>query len=227
MGDLFGNKVDEETLLSWVSSHCTEDEMREVFLNMDIALKYIHEHGYCVDNFYPTCIHVLDNKPDHIQFDNLLELSDDPNERKQMIRQDIFNSSFIQIGLYTNTLKNLRPDFLKENFDAIAKFVPEGDVPYYRGVVQRGATVYFSEYAVERMNKDLDQLKKELNEVSSDSTDEEYVPNSLSNDEINNKIYKNISGMREAAFINVLIIPGIALISMIILGIISWIILLK
>ena len=39
-------EIDKVNLLEWVKFHYSEESMREVFLNMDIALKYIHDHGY-------------------------------------------------------------------------------------------------------------------------------------------------------------------------------------
>ena len=155
---------DKVTLFDWVKEHYSDEEKREVFLNMDIALKYIHDHGYCIEQFYPSKIEILNNQPDHVQFDNIIELSNNISEKSEMIKEDIFNSSLIQIGIYTNTLKHLTPNFLRENFDEIARFLPEGDVPYYRGVVQRGASVYFSEFALEKMNRDLVQLEQQISE---------------------------------------------------------------
>ena len=118
-------EIDKVNLLEWVKFHYSEESMREVFLNMDIALKYIHDHGYCIEIFYPTKIEVLNDRPDYIQFDNLMELPKDPITRKNMIKEDLFNSSLIQIGLYTKTLKYLTPEFLKSNFDDLSRFIPE------------------------------------------------------------------------------------------------------
>ena len=61
-------------------------------------------------------------------------------------------------------MKYLNPDFVKENFDEFAQFIPSGDVPYYRGVIQRGASVYFCEFALEKRNRDLADLEKQLGE---------------------------------------------------------------
>lgn len=218
--------VEKSSILEWVKNHRSEEDMRELFLNMDIALKYIHDHGYCIEVFFPTHIEVLDNKPDHIQFDNLIELSNDPIERKQMIKEDIFNSSLIQIGLYTNTMRSLTPDFLRSNFDDLARFVPEGDIPYYRGVVQRGASVYFCEYAVERMNRDLENLEKQINELdggpSLQKNNGHYENSTLSNNQINDSIYKQINGLKDVAFISYLLIPTVVLVSLFIIAFISW-----
>lgn len=215
------------SLLDWVKNHRSEDEMRDVFLNMDIALKYIHDHGYCIEVFYPNHISILDEKPDHIQFDNLVELSMDPVERKRMIKEDIFHSSLIQIGLYTNTIKSLTPDFLRSNFDEIARFLPEGDVPYYRGVVQRGASVYFNEYAIEKMNRDLEQLNQELQETEGGNSLQKkpthYESGPINNDKINDSIYKQINGLRDVAFISYLLIPTLAFVSLFIIAFISWV----
>jgi len=217
-------EVDKCSLFEWVQLHHSEQDLREVFLNMDIALKYIHDHGYCIELFYPTKIEVLNNNPEYIQFDNLMELSSDPVTRKTMIKDDIFRSSLIQIALYTNTIRSLTPSFLKENFDDVARFLPEGDVPYYRGVVQRGASVYFSEYALEKMNRDLEQLERELQENGGDKTPHrtgEVEP--LSNDSINDRIYRQINGMKDSAFISYLLVPTAIIFSLMLMAIVGWI----
>lgn len=225
-----GNKSDNNivNLFDWLSEHYTDEEKREVFLNMDIALKYIHNHGYCIEIFHPSRIKILNNNPNYVKFENLVELSSDPSERSEMIKTDIFNSSLIQIGIYTNTLKSLTPSFLKENFDEIARFLPEGDVPYYRGVVQRGAAVYFSEFALEKMNRDLKQLEQQINESEggkphTNYNEENKTFDNLSNDKINDSIYKMINGAREAAFINNLLIPTVIILSIIFICLIAFI----
>lgn len=225
-----GNKSDNNNvnLFDWLSEHYTDEEKREVFLNMDIALKYIHNHGYCIEIFHPSRIKILNNNPNYVKFENLVELSSDSSERSEMIRTDIFNSSLIQIGIYTNTLKSLTPSFLKENFDEIARFLPEGDVPYYRGVVQRGAAVYFSEFALEKMNRDLNQLEQQINENEGGKPHTNYNEDNktfdnLSNDKINDSIYKMINGTREAAFINNLLIPTVIILSIIFICLIAFI----
>lgn len=233
MGDLISfnkKKYESITLADWVSSHPSEEDLRTVFLNMDRALKYIHEHGYCIEVFYPTEIEILENEKDHIQFKRLLELSKDSELRRNMIKEDIFNSSLIQIGIYSNSLKYLNPDFVKENFDEFAQFIPGGDVPYYRGVVQRGASVYFCEFALEKRNRDLEALEKELGEGEGKGRQlmKENGHNagvgSITNDKVNDEIYSQINGLRDAAFINYLVLPTIILITLVMLGAVSWLI---
>ena len=155
----------------WIMNHPKEEDIRTVFINMDIALKYIHEHGYCIEVFYPSEIEILNNELDHIQFKKLIELSRDPAIKQQMIKEDLFNSALMQIGLYfysdglglsINTiLYNLKPEILKENFDAYSQVIPEGDTPYYRGIILRGATVYLCEFVQEKNNRELQELEKQ------------------------------------------------------------------
>lgn len=209
-------------LKEYIQDHHSQDEMRDVFLNMDIALKYIHEHNYCIEVFHPSKIDILDDKPDHVQFERLMELPKDPSLRKQMIKEDIFNSSLIQISLYTNIGDYLKPDFLKENFENMLLFIPEGDVPYYRGVVQRGANVYFSEYALEKRNRDIQQLDDELGD-GVDIDPKEYMDDQFDNDRINDKIYKQINGLKEKAFVNLLLLPFIGIVGFILFMLFSYI----
>lgn len=230
MNNLFKNKNYESiSLAEWLSNHPSEEEIRTVFLNMDRALKYIHDHGYCIEVFYPTEIQILGNEIDHIQFKKLLELSKDIDRRRQMIKEDIFNSSLVQIGIYSNSLKYLKPEFVKENFDSFQQFIPSGDVPYYRGVIQRGAAVYFCEFAIEKSNRDLQDLERQLGEGGGDgkalikSSGKNIGIEAITNDKINDSIYSQINGLKDSAFINILILPTLVLLGLLVLSIVVWV----
>ena len=214
------------TLDEWISFHPSDEDMRSVFLNMDRALKYIHEHDYCIEVFHPSYIEVLNNSDNYIQFKRLIELSQDSTVRKKMIQEDIYHSSLIQIAFYLKMydLNQLNTDFLRENFDEISQFLPNGDVPYYRGVIQRGASVYFCEYALEKRNRDLDELEKQLGEDNSNSKIYLKENVSITNDPVNDIIYKQINGLKDRAFIHTLLIPAIVLFMLLLFGVISWVI---
>ena len=207
------DSIESVTLLEWVNKHHSDEEMRSVFLNMDRALKYIHDHGYCIDVFYPTEINVLNDDDKYIQFKKLVELSKDYEIAKEMKKEDIYRSSIIQIGLYTNSLHHLNPEVLKEQFDSFAQFVPNDDVPYYRGVIQRGASVYLCEYALEKSKRDLEDLKGQLGEEGAKITPiNEPNDAEITNKKVNDLIYRQINGIRDAAFLNIAIIPIIVLV---------------
>ena len=212
------------SLKSWIDSFRDEEEMKEIFLNMDRALKYIHDHGYCIQTFDPNCIEILNDSLNQIRFSELMKMPDDSMQQKKIIKEDIYNSSFIQIGLYTNCLSYLKKDFLKSNFDGFATFLPEKDVPYYRGVIERGASVYLCEYVAERTKRDLASLEKELagDDVKPISTTAQYSPTGV-NDEINDAIYRHINTKRsDAAFVTTLIFPTLVLSLAMILALIIW-----
>ncbi len=218
--------IESISLLDWSHTHPDMEELRDVFLNMDRALRYIHEHKYCIQDFRPDKIEILNNEVDHIQFKKIMELSSDPITARQMIQEDIFLSALVQIALYLHIddLDHINIDFLKESFDEVAKLLPEGDVPYYRGVIQRGAGVYYSEYAFERRKQELEELESELGEESQGMV----VPfkeskSQLTNSKVNDMIYKQINGLKEAAFVNLLLIPTIILTVLFLVGLFSWI----
>lgn len=214
------------SLCSYVDSFRDEEEMREIFLNMDRAIKYLHDRGYCVGSFDPRKIEILNNSINYIRFVEILPLPSDNLERKKYIKEDIYNSSFVQIGLYSKCLLYLRQDFLKSNFDSFAKFLPEGDVPYYRGVIERGASVYFCEYAMEKAKRDYTLLEKELSlesgvKISSNGVSKSMFDDIGVNDKINDKIYKQITGKGEAAFISFLLFPTVIIVLGIIISLIA------
>ena len=125
-------KNNSVTLSEWVKLHSSVDEKQSVFLNMDRALKYIHEHGYCIEVFHPSEIYVLNNEDKYIQFKKLIELSKDPIISKNMIKEDILNSALIQLAIYSNiSISYINIDFIKEQFDSFILFLPNTDVPYY------------------------------------------------------------------------------------------------
>lgn len=229
------NNYESTPLDFWITTHPSEEEIRTVFLNMDMALKYIHNHDYCIESFYPSEIEILNNELDHIQFKKLVELSKDPSMRQEMIRQDIFNSAIVQMGLYfysdglglsvNEILAHMKPEIVKENFDAYSQVIPTGDIPYYRGVVLRNASVYFSEFALQKRNRDLEELEKQLGEDGEETTKTlNLTNNNQSNDRINDNIYKQINGLKDAAFISTLAIPTIILAVISIIIFIAWLV---
>ena len=213
------SNYDFVSLESWIRVRHSEEEMREVFLNMDRAMKYVHDRGYCVKSFHPKDIELVNNELNQIRFKTLLEMSDGMLDRKKFIKEDIYNSSYIQIGIYTKCLYYLNRDYLKENFDSFAQFLPEGDVPYYRGVIERGASVYFCEYDLEKRKRDLAALEKEVGGEGI-PVDTSYLDKLDVNEDVNSIIYRQINKRSDAAYINFLVYPAIMFTLSIIIAII-------
>lgn len=217
------------SLGNWVSSFRTDDELREAFLNIDRAMKYVHEHGYCVKSFDPNEIEILNNSLNQIKFNKLLEMPNEIPVQSELVKEDIYRSSFIQIGIYTKCLPYLDPKFLKSNFDSFATFLPEGDVPYYRGVIERGASVYFCEYALEKKKRDLKALENEVGGQATGmgrqlvkSNGQSLYDDTRINDAINDNIYSQINKKTDAAFVNFLIYPTIVMLLGVVLTILAF-----
>lgn len=211
----FSSKVSSKrfesiSLGTWFDSFRNDTEMREIFLNMDRAMRYIHDRGYCISSFDPKKIEILNNSVDQIKFDYLEPLPADPVMRSKAVKDDIYNSAFVQVGLYSNCLYYLKKDFLKDNFDKFTTFIPEGDVPYYRGVICRNAPVYFCEYATEKASRDLADLENSLKELGEQNNLPVAKPKTYDlgvNDSINDRIYPSISGLRDSAFVSAMMFP--------------------
>ncbi len=218
------DKNDHIKLSEWLNVFHDDEELRTVFINMDLAMKYIHNKGYCIKSFDPKDIEILNNSLKQIKYNTVLEMPNNIYDQKELVKEDIYCLVFLQIGIYTKCLVYLKPKFLKENFNSFATFLPEGDVPYYRGIIERGASVYFSEYVVEKKKRDLQALENEVGGVST-NTNINFKSNERGkslvksngrgfgdyglldeNSQINDSIYSQLN-RKEAAFVHFILLP--------------------
>lgn len=242
--DLNSKEVVSCTLNDWLELHSSVDEKRETFLNMDKALKYIHGHGYGVERFinYSTMIYdidVLNDNSSYIKFNRVLPLTGDLVAKQSKKNEDIFASCLIQICSYVGIpINRLNLNFLRENFDEFAKILPPEDVNYYRGIILRGSSVYFSDYITEMNRHNLSSMENQLsnsgsgqiknNNGMSGQHGKALVKMSknrldLDSSDKNNSIYKMGNNDKEAAFINYLLIPTILIFSLLVINMILWI----
>lgn len=212
-------EVNSITLQEWLDKYHLPEELQTFFINMDIAMKYIHEQGYYIESFALDSIEILNDSIKQIRFDSLQEFPSDFIKQKELVKNNIFLSAVLQIGVYANCLQYFRPEtmqFLKENFDQFSIFLPEEDVPYYKGVIERGASVYLSSYEGERKKRDLVNLDKQVSEDSASSNGKKLIKSNMSsynaedlipsNEKENEFIYASLS-KKDAAFIKILIYP--------------------
>ena len=189
------------SLDEWICLHPEEEDKRSVFLNLDRALKYIHEHGYYVESFHPSHIFILNEDDRYVFFKDLAPLSLSVFE--EQIRANLFQSSVLQIGIHSGTLEHIQADFLKQNFDEFVQLLPEGDVPYYRGIIQRGSVVYYSDYILAKSNKDLKEL---AGQIDQEEGSVQSIPE-VNNDIINDAIYQEYVKTSSGAFISLMFLP--------------------
>lgn len=211
-------KSNVTTLQEWFKDSHSEEEKRELFLYLDFAMKYVHDRGYCVLTFNPSEIEILNNSIKQVKFNTLLKMPEDDIAYQNRLKdEDIFNSAAVQVLLYSKFPLNTKTDFLKEHFDDFVTFLPESDSRYYRGVIQDGASVYFTEFELERVRREEEQLEKELSDLPNQNIDDEKkkkqaLVKMFTNDKINNTIYKKINVVQESAFINVLLYPTVGIV---------------
>lgn len=208
------------TLSDWLVKYYNYKDLDVLFSSMDSAMKYIHNKGYCIASFNPSDVQILNSSLRQIKFNSLLEMPKDIQSRKEIIKEDIFKSAFLQVGIYSKSLNKLTPSGLKENFGEFSMLLPADFVPYYRGVIERNASVYLGDFLIEKRKRDLVALEKEVNgDGASTMMDENNLHFDSMNSAVNDSIYKQLNNRRDgrnAAFISYVAIP----ILLVILGLI-------
>ena len=210
--------IDSITMQEWLSQHHSQEEYQTLFINMDLAMKYIHDQGYYIESFALDTIDILNHSVKQIKFNQLKEMPLDFSSQKDLVRDNIFLSAVLQIGIYAKCLQYFQGEaitYLKQNFGDFSIFLPEEDIPYYRGVIERGASVYLSSYVGERKKRDLNNLDQQINDEGSGKgktlvktngtslTAEDLVPQNIA--ELQD-VYRNLS-KKDAAFARALIYP--------------------
>lgn len=208
------------SLDEWLQFNSDTEKRRNLFINMSSSLKYIHNRGYYVSSFLPTNIDVLDGATSQVRFNELDIMPDDYKIKTDIVRQNIFDTAFLQIGIYTDCLPYLRRDFLVDNFDEFSTFIPSTDIPYYRGVIQRGANVYLVDFCNELRNRELAALGASLGDNNNQSSNVGINQSNGKGNKILNKsngksilsddqyssIY-DLNKTKDAAFVSFLLIP--------------------
>lgn len=215
----FNNKqYDSITMKEWLTHYHSQEEYQSFFINMDLAMKYIHDQGYYIDSFALDTIDILNHSEKQIRFNQLHIMPLDFSSQKDLVRDNIFLSAVLQIGVYSDCLEYFHGEaitYLKNNFEDFSLFLPKEDIPYYRGVIERGASVYLSSYVGERKKRDLNNLDQQINDdgIGKDKTlvktngtsltAEDLVPQNII--ELQG-VYSNLS-KNDAAFARALIYP--------------------
>ena len=80
------------------------------------------------------------------------------------INNNIYNLAFLEIGLLSETLDYLRPDFLKQNFSQFKIFIPENLVNYYQMILVNQGHTYLCDYIEIKNKQEITKLNKALEE---------------------------------------------------------------
>ena len=150
------------SVAEWIQFNSSEEDYKELFFNMGMTMKFLHNKGYCIKTFNLGDIEILNDSVKLIRYKTLLKMPDDVSFQDELKHEDVYNSSFMQVSLYTNC-NNLNPVFLAENFDSFSTFLPEDDVGYYRGILKNGNNIYYSDYVFEKKKRQTLELNKQVN----------------------------------------------------------------
>ena len=183
-------------------------EMKKMFLSLDKKMKLYHNNNYVITSFRVQDIYIYET------MDSNGELKFDTDFKKYISSDDsdvytpkdnIFYVACLAVGIYNNCLSYINPDnptFLRNNFSLFAENMPMEVVPYYRGVIERGASVYLSEFVEAREKQEIERMKAEAKEE-----EEKLAKKSEIRKDPLTSIDNDTWGTRDAAFSSIALFP--------------------
>lgn len=181
-------------------------EMKKMFLSMDKKMKMYHESDYIITSFkvQDIIIYQMINDNNETVYDVNFSKFAKSYQASYSIKDNIFYMACLVVGIYNNCLSYIDPDnphFLKNNFNLFAENMPNDVVPYYRGVIERCATVYLSEFVETKEKQEIDKMKAEA-----ESEAEEHKKNELHNKPLAS-IQNDTWGTSQSAFSSIALFP--------------------
>ncbi len=172
----------ESTLDEYTKTYHNNDEYTRLFYVMDSTMKYIHGKGYYVINFNPKniVVGVTNNNEDYVNFKSIDVMDDDITNK---INNNIYNLAFLEIGILSETLEHLKPEFLKENYSQFKIFIPENLVNYYQMIVVNGGHTYLCDYIEIKNKQEITKLNKALEEEGGRGRSKVYSTGRYGNEE--------------------------------------------
>ena len=196
-------------LRDWFRQETKEEQLRKMFYNMSSTMKYIHSYDYYISSFNLSEIEINNLETlSPIQYNQLNKMSEEDDSK--LINHNIFVLALMQVGAYTNNLDTLNAQFVKENFNEFEMFLPESDIPYLRGVIQRNSPVYYCDYIDEKNKREIEKLEAETGgpttlEAGRQKSKATAVGTAMA-DKDTAKLYSNLED-KQAAFTSFLILP--------------------
>ena len=123
----------------------------DMLLAMDKKMKMYHDNNYVITNFdiNKTIIYEAYDENGNLIFDADYSEYAPIGPDTFTPTQNVFYLACLAVGIYNNCLSYInpaQPKFLKENFNLFAENMPTEVVPYYRGIIERGFSVYLNEF---------------------------------------------------------------------------------
>ena len=184
------------------------EEIKKFFLSFDKKMKMYHENDYVITSFRLQDIVVFekalngstDYDVDFKHYDRRENTSITPKE-------NIFYAACLAVGVYNNCLSYINPDkpgFLKNNFYMFAENIPNDVVSYYRGVIERDAEVYLTEFVTTSKQQEIDRMKMEMDR---DAQQEAELRKKSDAPKPKTSIQNDTWGTSDAAFSSISLFP--------------------
>ena len=204
------NTTNFEQFISKYSSSRDKDldEIKNFFLSFDKKMKMYHENGYVITSFRLQDIIVYESNNDgHNVYDVDFKYYTEKENTNVTMRENIFYSACLAVGVYNNCLSYINPDkpnFLKNNFYLFAENIPSDVVSYYRGVIERDAEVYLTEFVTTSKQQEIDRMKREMD---AEAQKEAELQKNKDVPKPKSSIQNDTWGTSDAAFSSVALFP--------------------
>lgn len=147
-----------DSLKDWLDNHNinkSDDlkELKNIFFNMDLQMKSLHNSNYFITNFSIDTIFVGDRG---VVFSSVYLMDNDDHEH--YINENIYYLACLELGVYCDFLNYINPnnrEYLKNNFHEFSSFLPEDVSSYYNGVFVNDLRIYLSDFVRAKINKDM------------------------------------------------------------------------
>lgn len=208
----------------WLKYEGHDEAMPKLFYNMSSTLKYIHSNDYYISDFNISDIDINNEETlSPIEYKNIekIETEDD----RKYIPENIHMLALLQLAAYSKTLDYFNPTFAEQNFSEFELFIPENDIPYLRGAVQRNSPVYYCDFVDARTQREIEKLERETggidNSVGGMTKSKSTAVGRAMTDKETEKLYKNSFNDGQSAFTSFLILPLVMILLGVVLSIIT------
>lgn len=203
----------------WLKYDGHDEELPKLFYNMSATLKYIHSNDYYIRDFNISDININNEETlSPIEYKNIEKM--ETIEDKEKIPENIHTLALLQLAAYSKTLAYFNPTFAEQNFQEFELFIPEEDIPYLRGAIQRRSPVYYCDFVNARNQREIERLEKETGGVDSSiggmSKSKSTAIGRAMTDKETERLYKNTFTDGQSGLTTFLILP----LTMILLGVI-------
>lgn len=204
------NTTNFEQFISKYSSSRDKDldEIKNFFLSFDKKMKMYHDNNYIITSFRLQDIIVYESSNDgHNVYDVDFKYYTEKENTNVTMRENIFYSACLAVGVYNNCLSYINPDkpnFLKNNFYLFAENIPSDVVSYYRGVIERDAEVYLTEFVTTSKQQEIDRMKREMD---AEAQKEAELQKNKDVPKPKSSIQNDTWGTSDAAFSSVALFP--------------------